>query len=686
MKDESEAGATRPPRGRARVRPTREGAPTKAGAPTQAGRRRGLWAWLLESYATVDPRSLGVFRILFALVLFHDVARRWPDLVHHYSNAGWLTNHFALFRPMSNYLFSLYLAFSTPTEVHVFAAFHLLVTLLLLIGWHTRLMQILAFVLIVSLNSRNIMLENGGFVVVHLIALWTMFLPLGRRFSVDALLLSLKQRREGTLAALNDDTEPSFRTSPVVSFAVAVVILQFACIYYFNVVHKTGTAWRDGSAVYYFFQQDRMVTLFGAWARQHVGIEFVRLITWSTLVIESLIALCLVSPAYTKRARMVGWALVFCLHVGIDVVVQLGPFSYAMFVIHAIFIPREFWDFLRRRSLAKHAVRVLWLDPQSALEVQAARLAKRLLPRGSLRFGDRIGAEAPVPASSPSTASPPPWVTLGESTESMRDPLTGSRAVLALVAPSWPLGLGLSWLRTRAGQSAVDRVLARAFVRRERLALVWGLEAGQGLGLDVGEPPPSRRTLALEKLGRTAGNVVLATFVVACASQMLTENRAVPEAFKPKDRPEWMTALVVYPRLFQGWSMFAPDPPRDDGKVVVEGRTKDGRRFDPLTQGVPDYELNPVNGFEMNQLWGDFHRRIWQQRFRAYWNGFRDYLRNHHEITGHPENALVAFDVYYVSEMVPPPGQARPAPKKELLFSHGNMRRYEGASQRDSAR
>src|SRR5690606_40714072 len=134
-----------------------------------------------------DPRSLAVFRILLALVLIHDVWRRWPDLVHHYSNSGWLTNHFAMFRPMSDHLFSLYLAFSTIGEVKVLAVMQLFVNCMLLIGWHTRVMQVLAFVLIVSLNSRNIMLENGGFVVVHLLSLWSVFLPLVRRYSVDAL-------------------------------------------------------------------------------------------------------------------------------------------------------------------------------------------------------------------------------------------------------------------------------------------------------------------------------------------------------------------------------------------------------------------------------------------------------------------------------------------------------------------
>ena len=176
-------------------------------------------------------------------------------------------------------------------------------------------------------------------------------------------------------------------------------------------------------------------------------------------------------------------------------------------------------------------------------------------------------------------------------------------------------------------------------------------------------------------MASSVSHVVLVFFLVSCISQVLMENRAIPPALKPQERPEWMTAAVVYPRLFQGWSMFAPDPPREDGKIVVEGRTKDGRSFDPLTQAEPNYELNPSGGFRMNQLWGDFHRRIWQARFRAYWNGFRDYLKNHHRITGRLDNELVAFEVYYVSEVVPPPGSERPEPQKQRLFSWGSPRR-----------
>jgi hypothetical protein len=230
----------------------------------------------------------------------------------------------------------------------------------------------------------------------------------------------------------------------------------------------------------------------------------------------------------------------------------------------------------------------------------------------------------------------------------------------------------VTWLaRARVRQFIEPRL--RSLVSDEsRFVEQMGLTRVVGKNEPSVDEPVGRARLAR---GREALVQGLCLFVmVCCTSQVLIENRAIPKTFKPQSRPDWMTAVVVYPRLFQGWSMFAPDPPHDDGKIVVEGLTKDGRRFDPLSQAEPNYGVDPPEGFEMNQIWGDFHRRIWQPRFRVYWNGVRDYLIRHHEITGRPNDELVGFEVYYVSQIVPLYGQPPNPVKKERLFSWGNMR------------
>ncbi len=629
-----------------------------AAADARAGALRRFIAYLVKTYATVDPRSLGLFRIALGALLFEDVARRLPDLDAHYTNAGWLPNHFALFRPMSDHLFSVYLAFSTPSEVRTLVVVHLLVNVLLLVGYRTKLMQVLAALLITSLNSRNIMLENGGWVVLNELAVWSMFLPLGRRFSVDAWLASWRARREGTIEALSDRSWPAPARAPVVSLAVTALILQYATIYFFNVVHKTGRPWHDGTAVYYFFQQDRMVTSLGVWLRQTLPLSGIKLITWSTLVIESSICLLILLPVFTRYTRMVAWLLVCSLHLSIDAVVQLGPFSWAMVVMFIALIPSEAWDWLGARLRARRAERWMVVDPSDALALTLARGVKRLDRFEHVHF---VSPEAAADAGLPEL----PADTVGRTlVVADREQVWSGAAAFRRLGQALPLRVPLG----------PRRFIARAYADRDATARFLGIDdlPGTDRGTPPGEPSGARSFMLGARTVFASALVLL--LMVACTSQVLVENAGVPPWMKPKRRPEWMLSAVIYPRLFQGWSMFAPGPPTEDGRLVVDGRTADGRPFDPLTGKAPSFDVQPKDGFRMDQLWGDFHRRIADQRFSAYWQGVRDFILHHHELTGRPQDRVVAFDAWYVTEQIPPPGQRKAPPQRRKLFSWGVVR------------
>jgi hypothetical protein len=661
-----------------------------------------------STYMTADPRSLGLFRIALGILLFIDVARRFPDIEAHYSNTGWLTNHFALFRPMSNYLFSVYLAFSTPLEVKVLMTLHLVVLFLFIIGYRTRLMHVFAAVLLVSINSRNILLENGGWVVLTLLTVWSMFLPLGRRFSVDAVLASLRERREKSADALNQANDPVRISAPVVSVAVLALILQWTLIYYFNAVHKNGELWRNGSAVYYFFHQDRMVTAFGGWVRHYIPLGMYKWMTWSTLVIEYAIAFLLVVPIKTQRARMLAWLLVCMLHLSIDAVVQLGPFSWAMVIMFFILIPTEAWEKLGPKLAARRPTREFTFDPKSEFQLMLCRVVKRLDVFGKVRFVEVPALESAEQSAAANTVTAAKSDSVSDADEeddededddeelarpeaqadddarpiatrplTVRDPqankaYTGAAAIVRL-ADAFPLGsLPFLWAKLPIIKNQLDRRLEKASRNGEQVDAYFELEKNRTLPEYPAPTAPAK--LFLQRSSWYAGEALCVIIMIACGSQVLMENRAIPQWAKPQSRPEWMTAVVVYPRLFQGWSMFAPSPPSDDGRVIVDGRTKGGRKLDPLTGKEPDFDIGPWGGFRMNQIWGDFHRRIPEDRFSTYWGGVKDYLLNHHQITGRPDDELVAFDVWYVTENIPPPGMKAEPPHRRKLFSHGTMR------------
>ena len=319
------------------------------------GREMRPWGRsLLATYFTVDPRSLGLFRVLFGLVLLSDLVRRWVELGVWYTNSGLLPNHTLLWRPPTKNLFSLFFTASNQPEAQLGFVLCAAVYTLFILGYRTRWIQVLALLARVSLNSRLAVLENGGDMVMDLLALLTLPLPLGARFSLDALALRPASRTPA--AEANEANEAGARrkvsdatTAPVVSLAVFALLLQFAAIYLFNASSKTGLAWRDGSAVHYALHQDKLVTSLGVWMREHLSVSTLRALTWSTLATEWLGFALLITPFFVKQARLLAVCIMPALHLGFALGLNVGGFSPAMISFYPLLLGAEHWSWLSRR-------------------------------------------------------------------------------------------------------------------------------------------------------------------------------------------------------------------------------------------------------------------------------------------------------------------------------------------------
>src|SRR6266516_2736653 len=93
---------------------------------------------LARAYLTVDPRSLGLFRIGLGLLLLTDLLRRVPWIGTFYSNQGLLPNHTILWRPWHPRIFSLFFLASLPDEATVGFVLCAIVYLFFLVGYRTR--------------------------------------------------------------------------------------------------------------------------------------------------------------------------------------------------------------------------------------------------------------------------------------------------------------------------------------------------------------------------------------------------------------------------------------------------------------------------------------------------------------------------------------------------------------------
>jgi len=336
------------------------------------------WSAFRRLYMTIDRRVLGAVRIANGLVLLYDLARRFRVREVYYSNAGILSNHYLLFQPEDHPQFSFLTAFSTPAEVT--AAFLAIgfVYVCYTLGLFTRVMKILALVCLTSLNARNLFAEDGGVSTLINLSLWSAFLPVGDRFSLDAVIA---QARLATVRARVAARRKLAK--PVVSYAVLALLLQTLVIYVLNATQKTGPSWRNGEAVHYVLWQLRINTDFAWWLAHHEPAWFSPLASRGTVIVETAIPLLLVYP-YARWMRTVAFGLCVALHLGIAATMTLGPFSYAMIALVLSRVPEEaFVDGARRLPLALRRRVNRW----RALAV--ARLAPRVRHGSPLRPAQR---------------------------------------------------------------------------------------------------------------------------------------------------------------------------------------------------------------------------------------------------------------------------------------------------------
>ncbi len=336
-----------------------------------------------DAYYSVDRRILGCFRIAYGSVLLYDVTRRAFDLRLLYSNDGVLPNHFQLFAPQVAHQFSIYTAFSTPGEVAFAFALTYAAYTAYVLGLYTRVAQVLALLCVTSLNQRNLFSEDGGMSTMIALGVWTLFLPLGDRYSLDAL------RRDATLRTIRERiSRRQTLAVPVRSLAVTAITLQVVAIYALNVAHKSGSTWRDGSSVHYVLWQNRVNTLWGNWLAHHEPGWLSPLLTYGTLAVEWAIPLLVLSPWYRPLARSLAFVLAIGLHGSIALIMTLGPFSYAMLSLVSLTLPPQVLEGIGRRLPARWRLRSLrararalafvarrWSRPVSPLPHSPARQA-----------------------------------------------------------------------------------------------------------------------------------------------------------------------------------------------------------------------------------------------------------------------------------------------------------------------
>ncbi len=273
--------------------------------------------WNRFWFDPVPTSTLALVRIAYGLVLLAWCGFMSFDLVAFFSGSGVLPERLAL-----PWTWSLLEAF--PSDLALFILFALLVVAAacVLVGWHTRLAAVVAFVALVSFERRNLVVLNGADILLRLFALYLALAPAGASFSLDRW----RHHRD------------RFWEFPARSpWPLRLVQLQLSVLYLSTVWLKLqGTTWRDGTAVSYAWRVAEVIRFdLPAWLTSSAPV--MALATYLTLAVEVALAVLI----WNRRARPWVIAAGVALHLSVLATIRVGLFSVTVFVGYLAFTRPE---------------------------------------------------------------------------------------------------------------------------------------------------------------------------------------------------------------------------------------------------------------------------------------------------------------------------------------------------------
>ena len=281
-----------------------------------------------------DKRSLAAFRIGAAILIMIDAFVRYGAAESFYSGAGFFDASFS--KSMSPDGYSLnYLSDSVGFQRSVFVALAFF-AVLLGVGCFTRIATWGCWILLASIHIRNPMYVIGGDTILRMLLFWSLFVPLSSVWSVD-------QWRRGKNPRPSGQRQSSGKL--ICSVGTACLLLQVCVMYWTAGLSKWNEAWLSGSAMEYIFRQDCYTRPLSGWLLQYPSAT--SLLTYGTLVIELLVPLLVFMPFKAGQCRLALVAFFWSFHIGIDLTMDVGKFTYVSMVAWLPFLPSLFWDRFR---------------------------------------------------------------------------------------------------------------------------------------------------------------------------------------------------------------------------------------------------------------------------------------------------------------------------------------------------
>ncbi|RKH64884.1 hypothetical protein [Corallococcus aberystwythensis] len=268
--------------------------------------------------APSSPQPLAVFRIGVATLLLiqaWSLAESLPELL---GNRGWVPWSVSevLASPAVPRVDTVVgalapLGISQAAGIQGLAFLYVVALLGLLVGLHTRLSAVAAWVIHTVLLNSISFFSYGVETFAHISLFYCAVMPVGAAFSLDV--------QSGRLSGAH---------SALATLSLRMLQLHLCLIYLSTGLEKLlGAVWWNGTALWEVLMQPQYGQFDFAWLA--VVPWLVKLSTWGTLAVEVGYAFCV----WPRRTRGLWVALTLAMHLGIAVMMGLWLFSGMMAVL-----------------------------------------------------------------------------------------------------------------------------------------------------------------------------------------------------------------------------------------------------------------------------------------------------------------------------------------------------------------
>lgn len=275
-----------------------------------------------KSFFLVHTKALALLRIVLGLIFVLDVFHRGLNFeaFHSYEGIVPVATHKELLT--NPFHWSLLFPFSSDWLVALHLLLQFVFGILLVLGIRTRLVMVICWVLLLSMQNRNIAILNSGDNLLRLLFFWMMFLPLDHHYCWKG-----RKNRGFYLSNL----------------ATMAIQLQVCYVYWLSIVFKWHEAWWFGDAMERAMSMDQRLTFLGKYLSDFDSL--MPLFSGITFFGEALVPfLCFfwwLRPGSRDfvKARLICIVFFWAFHFGIFLTMKVGFFPLISMASWIVFLP-----------------------------------------------------------------------------------------------------------------------------------------------------------------------------------------------------------------------------------------------------------------------------------------------------------------------------------------------------------